>query len=257
MVKEKVFADFGDVEKFRDLAKNVRNDVLANLDTYLATFADKLKEAGVNVHFAEDAKQARDIIAKVAKDNNVSKIVKSKSMITEEIHLNEALEAENIEVTETDLGEFIIQIAEQKPAHIVLPAIHLSTEEVADIFRDWHLYRLILGPAGQQLVADKSGAIAKLPVPEIPFAVIAGGKGTADGYNPLIPGDDDGLVAVSSARLEGAEDAMTLPVLHSFLPFNADVINAVSVYLETGAFRADGVRTPVESAPEPEAANSQ
>jgi len=129
--------------------------------------------------------------------------------------------------------------------------------EVADIFRDWHLYRLILGPAGQQLVADKSGANAKLPVPEIPFAVIAGGKGTADGYNPLIPGDDDGLVAVSSTRLEGAEDAMTLPVLHSFLPFNADVINAVSVYLETGAFRADGVRTPVESAPEPEAANSQ
>ena len=105
--KEKVFADLGDVEKFRDLAKDVRNDVLANLDTYLATFTDKLKEAGVNVHFAEDAKQARDIIAKVAKDNNVSKIVKSKSMITEEIHLNEALEADNIEVTETDLGEFI------------------------------------------------------------------------------------------------------------------------------------------------------
>jgi len=119
--------------------------------------------------------------------------------------------------------------------------------EVADILRDWHLYRLILGPAGQQLVAHESGAIAKLPVPEIPFAVIAGGKGTDEGYNPLVPGDDDGLVAVSSARLEGAEDSITLPVLHSFLPFNADVIDAVSLYLKAGVFRADGVRDPVEA----------
>jgi pimeloyl-ACP methyl ester carboxylesterase len=126
--------------------------------------------------------------------------------------------------------------------------------EVADILRDWHLYRLILGPAGQQLVADQSGAIAKLPVPEIPFSVIAGGKGTPDGYNPLIPGDDDGLVAVSSAYLEGAEDSMTLPVLHSFLPFNADVIDAVSLYLKTGAFREDGVRSPVELGPSVDAA---
>lgn len=126
--------------------------------------------------------------------------------------------------------------------------------EVADILRDWHLYRLVLGPAGQQLVAHKSGAIAKLPIPKIPFAVIAGGKGTSDGYNPLIPGDDDGLVAVSSAQLEGAEDAMTLPVLHSFLPFNAEVINAVSAYLGTGAFRADGVRTSVEPESGPKSA---
>jgi pimeloyl-ACP methyl ester carboxylesterase len=117
--------------------------------------------------------------------------------------------------------------------------------EVADILRDWHLYRLILGPAGQQLVADKSGAITKLPIPKFPFAVIAGGKGTADGYNPLIPGDDDGLVAVSSARLEGAEDSITLPVLHSFLPFNTEVIDAVSRYLNTGALRDSGVHEPV------------
>lgn len=118
--------------------------------------------------------------------------------------------------------------------------------EVADILRDWHLYRLILGPAGQQLVADQAGVIARLPVPKIPFAVIAGGKGTKDGYNPLIPGDDDGLVAVASACLEGAEDSLTLPVLHSFLPFNAEVIGAVSRYLRMGAFREDSTRIPVE-----------
>ena len=118
--------------------------------------------------------------------------------------------------------------------------------EVADLLRDWHLYRLILGPAGQQLVADQSGVIAQLPVPEIKFSVIAGGKGTVDGYNPLIPGDDDGLVAVSSAFLEGADDSLSLPVLHSFLPFNAAVVDAVSRYLKTGSFREDRVRSPVE-----------
>lgn len=118
--------------------------------------------------------------------------------------------------------------------------------EVADRLKNWNLYRLILGPAGQQLVAHQAGVIAKLPVPKIPFAVIAGGKDTADGYNPLIPGDDDGLVAVASALLEGAEDSMTVPVLHSFLPFNAEVIDAVSSYLKTGSFRADGTRRPIE-----------
>ncbi|NQV22938.1 MAG: hypothetical protein HQ518_01110 [Rhodopirellula sp.] len=117
--------------------------------------------------------------------------------------------------------------------------------EVADILRDWHLYRLVLGPAGQQLVAHESGVIAKLPIPEIPFAVIAGGKGTGEGYNPLIPGDDDGLVAVTSAHLEGAEDSIVFPVLHSFLPFDAQVIDAVSSFLKTGALRADGVRVPI------------
>ena len=80
--------------------------------------------------------------------------------------------------------------------------------EVADILRDWHLYRLILGPAGQQLVADQAGVIAKLPVPKIPFAVIAGGKGTKDGCNPLIPGDDDGLVAAIAQDWQSGEVLM-------------------------------------------------
>lgn len=118
--------------------------------------------------------------------------------------------------------------------------------EVADLLRDWHLYRLILGPSGQQLGTRDSDVIANLAEPRIPFAVIAGGKGTDDGYNPLIPGDDDGLVAVSSAYLAGARDSITFPVLHSFLPFNSSVIDATSTYLRTGAFRNDGTQIPVE-----------
>lgn len=134
--REPICQELGDAEKFRTLASQLRDDALANLDGNLETFTQKLQAAGVTVHWAKDDAQARQIICKVAKDNKVSEIVKSKSMITEEIHLNEALQAEGIEVTETDLGEFIIQLADQKPSHIVLPAIHLTTQQVADIFAE-------------------------------------------------------------------------------------------------------------------------
>ena len=132
----RVSGELGDVEKYKKLGADVRDDVLANLDTHLAKFVEMATAAGVNVHWALDAAQARTIITDIAKQNGVERIVKSKSMITEEIELNHALEAENIEVTETDLGEFIIQVADQKPSHIVLPAIHLSRKDVADIFKD-------------------------------------------------------------------------------------------------------------------------
>ena len=115
-----------------------------------------------------------------------------------------------------------------------------SGAELADMLRNNHLFRLILGPSGQQLVSDPAGDIATLPVPDFPFAVIAGGKGTANGYNPLIPGDDDSIVAVKSALLSGAEDSLTVPVLHSFLPFSEPVVDAVANYLKTGSFRASG-----------------
>ncbi|MGZ0164632.1 MAG: esterase/lipase family protein [Planctomycetales bacterium] len=164
----------------------------------------------------------------------------------------ESLEGvEKISFVTHSLGGLVVrswlgQGGDERARCLVMMGTPNKGAEVADILRNWHLYRLILGPAGQQLVADQSGDIAKLPIPEIPFSVIAGGKGTTDGYNPLIPGDDDGLVAASSAYLGGAEDSMTLPVLHSFLPFNAAVIDAVSLYLKTGAFREDGVQRPVE-----------
>lgn len=134
--REVICEELGDVEKFRDLAANLRDDVLSNLESYLSKFVEKLERSGVHVHWANDAQDARDIICQVAKDYDVSSIVKSKSMVTEEIELIAALECEGIEVTETDLGEFIIQLTGQRPSHIVLPAIHLSVAEVAEVFRE-------------------------------------------------------------------------------------------------------------------------
>ena len=134
--RESICSELGDVEKFKKLGADVRDNVLANLDKHLEQFVKNVTAAGVKVHWAKDDAEARQIISDIAKENDVKTVVKSKSMITEEIELNHSLEAEGIEVTETDLGEFIIQVADQKPAHIVLPAIHLSRQDVAEIFKD-------------------------------------------------------------------------------------------------------------------------
>lgn len=117
--------------------------------------------------------------------------------------------------------------------------------EMADKLRDVKLFKLILGPAGQQLVSGDASDIAKLPVPEFEFACIAGARGTAEGYNPIIPGDDDGTVAVGSVMLEGAADSELFPVLHSFLPLHAAVIKSTTRFLKTGALRESGSKQPV------------
>lgn len=127
--------ELGDLETFRDLAAAVRDGALSGLDRCLARFVEKAEASGVHVHWAGDAAEARATILRVAKDHAVKRIIKSKSMVTEEIGLTAHLEAAGLEVTETDLGEFIIQLARQKPSHIVLPAIHMSAGEVARLFR--------------------------------------------------------------------------------------------------------------------------
>ncbi len=117
--------------------------------------------------------------------------------------------------------------------------------EMADKLRDVKLFKLILGPAGQQLISGDASDIAKLPVPEFEFACIAGARGTPEGYNPIIPGDDDGTVAVSSVMLEGATDSEVFPVLHSFLPLHAAVIKSTQCFLKSGSLRESGERKPV------------
>ena len=105
-----------------------------HLDELCAMFKTNAEKAGAKVFLTQNPADVRDYILKVAKENNVKTVVKSKSMATEEIHLNEYLEKAGISVGETDLGEWIIQLAGQRPSHMVMPAIHLTREEVADIF---------------------------------------------------------------------------------------------------------------------------
>ncbi len=117
--------------------------------------------------------------------------------------------------------------------------------EMADTLRKNPIYKAVFGPAGQQLVTGENGLPEKLPTPEFEFGVLAGARGTPKGFNPLIPGDDDGTVAVESTRLPGAADFVTRPVLHSFLMFNKDCIEDTVRFLKTGRFRESRPPQPI------------
>lgn len=121
-------------EQLRALASAIKDNVLSNLDTYLLEFETKAKAHGVHVHWACDANEHNQIIHNLLKARGVKRVVKSKSMLTEECGLNEFLEKNHIEVIDTDLGERIIQLRHEPPSHIVAPAIHLKREEVSDLF---------------------------------------------------------------------------------------------------------------------------
>lgn len=117
--------------------------------------------------------------------------------------------------------------------------------DLADRFRKNLVFRAVFGPAGQQLTREPEGFIAGLPVPEFEFGVIAGGRGNDGGYNPLIPGDDDGTVSVESTRLPGAADFIVVDRIHTFLISDPEVQEYAARFLKSGAFRADDAPQPI------------
>ena len=121
-------------EQLRQVGSDIRQHTLENMDVYLTRLEAALQSAGGLVHWAETAEDARRIVLQIARGHNVKTAVKSKSMATEEIELNHALEAAGIEALETDLGEYIIQLAGTGPSHIIVPALHLKKEEIAALF---------------------------------------------------------------------------------------------------------------------------
>src|SRR5215216_3184248 len=127
---------FTDVHLAREKAKNIKWRAIETLDKQLETFEANIAKKGAKVIWAETAEQALEEILKICREKNCSTIVKSKSMVTEEIHLNKFLEKNNIESIETDLGEYIQQLDEEPPYHIVTPAMHKSKEDVAKLFAD-------------------------------------------------------------------------------------------------------------------------
>jgi L-lactate dehydrogenase complex protein LldF len=121
-------------EQLREAASQIKNNVLSNLHDYLIQFEKHAKQNGITVHWAADAAEHNKIVHSILEANNVNKIVKSKSMLTEECHLNEYLGERGIEVIDTDLGERIVQLAGEPPSHIVLPCIHWKKEEIGELF---------------------------------------------------------------------------------------------------------------------------
>jgi L-lactate dehydrogenase complex protein LldF len=125
-----------DSDTVRDQARAARARALAHLDQYLLQLTEQVEAAGGHVHWAADAADARRIIGAIARQGNVRRIVKGKSMASEDVHLNHALEEAGFTVVETDLGEYIIQLAGQTPSHIIAPAIHWTKEQVSNLFHE-------------------------------------------------------------------------------------------------------------------------
>ncbi|MEN8235724.1 MAG: LutB/LldF family L-lactate oxidation iron-sulfur protein, partial [Actinomycetota bacterium] len=127
---------FPAMDAMRDRTREIRLHTLAHLDRYLTEFADAVEALGGHIFFAEDANEANAYVRRVAEAANADLIVKVKSMVTEEIELTAALEGDGREVVETDLGEFIVQIGDDRPSHIVAPVMHLTRYDVGRLFAD-------------------------------------------------------------------------------------------------------------------------
>lgn len=134
VIRDRTRSAYQDWESARQTAGEIKWDAVNHLDRYLAEFARKLEDRGTHVHWASNAAQACDIITGIVRAKKARSIIKSKSMTSEEIHLNEALEKEGFRVVESDLGEFIVQLRKEPPYHIVFPAMHLTRGEISDLF---------------------------------------------------------------------------------------------------------------------------
>lgn len=135
VIRDNTRSAYQDWEQARNLASSIKTEAVNHLDTYLRQLVSNLERRGTRVHWANDDRQARDIILGILRDRKARSVVKAKSMTSEEIHLNAALEQAGIGVVESDLGEFIMQLKKEPPYHIVFPAMHLTRDEIGELFQ--------------------------------------------------------------------------------------------------------------------------
>jgi L-lactate dehydrogenase complex protein LldF len=146
--RRKLVEEKKDWQELRESARQIRAHVLDHLHVYLEEFESNFTRAGGHVHWARNDQEAREIVVVIAKEAGADEVIKIKSMTTEEIHLNGALEAAGIHAYETDLAELIIQLGHDRPSHIVVPALHKNRAQIREIFlREMHLPELGENPA--------------------------------------------------------------------------------------------------------------
>ena len=135
IVRDKRKAAFQNWESARQAAAETKWEAVNHLDKYLEQFVAKLEARGTKVHWASTGAQASEIILQIVREKNARSIIKSKAMTSEEVHLNDALEKAGLEVVESDLGEFIMQLRHETPYHIVFPSMHLTRGEIKELFQ--------------------------------------------------------------------------------------------------------------------------
>src|ERR1035437_3066899 len=135
IVRDKLKAAFQSWESARQAAAETKWEAVNHLDKYLEQFVAKLEARGTKVHWASTGAQASEIILQIVREKNARSVIKSKAMTSEEVHLNDALEKAGLEVVESDLGEFIVQLRHETPYHIVFPSMHLTRGEIKELFQ--------------------------------------------------------------------------------------------------------------------------
>ena len=136
--RAEVVADLPEFDALRDAARDIKDHTLARLDAYLELYEARVREAGGHVHWARTADEACDIAMEICRRAGARTVAKGKSMVAEEIGLNERLDASEIERVETDLGEYIVQLRGEAPSHIIVPAVHVTKDEIGETFRAAH-----------------------------------------------------------------------------------------------------------------------
>lgn len=134
--RQATLANEEELQRLRTVCEGIRQHALSRLPELLESLEAKLTELGVQVHFAEDQQEACQIIHQIAQKHQAKLMVKGKSMVSEEVHLNEYLAKQGIQAIESDMGEYILQLANEKPTHIVMPAIHKTKEQVSELFHE-------------------------------------------------------------------------------------------------------------------------
>jgi pimeloyl-ACP methyl ester carboxylesterase len=178
-------------------------------------------------------------------------------------YLHEVLESlegvEEIHLVGFSMGGIVVRqclAAHEEPrlGRVVLIGTPNQGAELATLLKDWWAYKQIVGPAGQDLATAPHGLAPKLPAPRCEFGIIAGCRGTDGGYNPLIPGDNDGTVSLETTRLEGARDFMTVRGIHQVLLHTPAVLTAAEHFIAHGQFHADRDPEPILASSEKDSA---
>ena len=136
--RAQTISELPEFDALRDRGRDIKNHTLKHLDRYLERFESQVQASGGHVHWAPTGQDACDIVSRICRDADGKVVTKGKSMVAEEIGLNDRLEADGLDVVETDLGEYIIQLRREPPSHIIAPALHLTKEQIADSFREHH-----------------------------------------------------------------------------------------------------------------------
>jgi len=244
--RRRALADVPQFDALRDEASRIKTHALDHLDIYLEQFAAAVTTAGGHVHWADTGADAKAIIQTLCESVQARAIVKGKSMVSEEIELSSFLEAQGYQVVETDLGEYIIQLREDRPSHIVAPAVHLKRGHYADAFRAHHTAlppdRDIAEP--EQLLAEARAILREK---------FLGADVGITGANFLVAETGSAVVVTNEGN---ADLAMTLPKVHIVLatlekvvPTLDDALTLVRVLARSATGQAISAYTTVVSAP--------